>query len=124
MGDTGIPKELDYEDAPVTDIIILVNGQPVGTFIDEHGVQRFIPNGVITYMFENDQLDLNALCLAFHRDEFSLEDYQDFYQSIGYSVQGFLEVFGEGSAIADETDEPCVILNPYDTMTPNGVTMQ
>ena len=64
-------------------IIVLVNGEPVGTHIDEHGVQRFVSNGVITYLFENDQLDLNALALAFHRDEFSLLDYQDLHQQLG-----------------------------------------
>ena len=36
----------------------------------------------------------------------------EFYMSLGYTICGFEEIFGEGSGIADETGEACEILNP------------
>lgn len=111
----GIPKGVEYEDIPDKEsITILVNGEPKATYLDEHGVQRFVPGGVIVFLFENNQIDMNRLFLAFMADEFTLEDYQEFYQDLGFSVCGFEEVFGEGSGVADETGEPVVILNPLE----------
>ncbi len=97
---------------PGDQIIILVNGYPVDTIIDQHGVQRFIENGVIAWLLESGPLDLNAMRLAYYEDKFSLNDYMEFYMGIGYSVCGFLEVFGEGSGIADHCGAPVDILNP------------
>ncbi len=102
-------------------VTVLVNGEPVETYVDEHGVQRFVPNGVITYLFENDQLDMNEIFKAFTKDEFTLEAYQEFYQGMGFSLSGFEEIFGMGSGIADDTEEPCVILNPIEI---HGKTIQ
>jgi len=101
-------------DEEIKIVTILVDGEPIETYIDEHDVQRFIPCGVLTFLWENDQIDMNQLFTAFMADEFTLEEYQSFYQDLGFSVGGFEEVFGEGSGIADETGEPAVILNPYE----------
>ena len=105
---------MDTMDDETKIITILVNGDAVETYIDEYGVQRFIPCGVVDYMFLNDQIDMNQLFKAFMADEFTLEEYQSFYQDLGFSVGGFEEVFGAGSGVADETGEPCVILNPLE----------
>lgn len=102
-------------------ITILVNGVAIDTFIDDHGVQRFVPNAVLNYMFNNDQLDMNKLFLAFMREKFSLDAYQELYCMIGFSVTGFEELFGAGSAIANETGEPVIILNPLEG---HGQTIQ
>lgn len=119
---TDIPKNVEYEDAPDKEsITILVNGEPKATYIDEYGVQRFVPGAVIVFLFENDQVNMNELFKAFMNDEFTLEDYQEFYQDLGFSVGGFEEVFGDGSGIANVTGEPVVILNPLEG---HGQTIQ
>lgn len=102
-------------------ITILVNGEPKATYLDDHDVQRFVPSGVLVFMWENDQLDMNQLFRAFMDGEFTLEAYQEFYQDIGFSVGGFEEVFGPGSGVASETGQPCVILNPQEG---HGQTIQ
>jgi len=102
-------------------ITVLVNGEPKATYLDEHGVQRFVPGEVVQYMFGNDQIGMNQLFTAFMNEEFTLEAYQEFYQDLGFSLGGFEEVFGAGSGIADETGEPCIILNPIEG---HGQTIQ
>ena len=102
-------------------IAILVNGEPKATYIDEYGVQRFVPSRVLIFLWENDQLDMNQLFAAFMKDEFDLEAYQEFYQDIGFSVGGFEEVFGVGSGVAEYTGKPVVILNPVEG---HGQTIQ
>lgn len=102
-------------------ITILVDGEPKATYIDKHGVQRFVPSEVLVFLWENDQVDLNQLFRAFMKGDFTLEAYQEFYQDIGFSVGGFEEVFGAGSGIANETGNPCIILNPLEG---HGQTIQ
>jgi len=95
-------------------ITILLNGVAIDTFIDDHGVQRFIPNAVLHHLWENDQVNMNQLFKAFTAGEFTLDAYQEFYCMMGFSVGGFEEVFGAGSGIANETGDPCIILNPLE----------
>jgi len=109
---------MENEDETIT---ILLNGVAIDTYIDDNGVQRFIPNAALNFMFENDQLDMNQLFAAFTAGEFTLDAYQEFYCMMGFSVGGFEEVFGEGSGIASETGQPCVILNPLEG---HGQTIQ
>lgn len=97
---------------PGEQIVILVDGQPVETVIDEHGTQRFIENGVVSWLFDNGKLDLNSMGLAFSRGDFSLDAYMEFYMSLGYTVCGFQAIFGEHSDVADQTGQPVEILNP------------
>lgn len=103
---------MDEDDVKI--VTILIDGHAVDTYLDEYGVQRFIPCGVIQYLFENDQVDMNQLFTAFLNDEFTLEEYQSFYQDLGFSIGGFEEVFGAGSGVADETGKPAVIMNPLE----------
>jgi hypothetical protein len=93
-------------------ICILVNGEPVDTVVDDRGTQRFIENEVTVWLFETGQLDLAALYYAFSQGVISLESYMEFYMSLGYTLGGFEEIFGEGSGVADITGYPCEILNP------------
>ena len=93
-------------------IVILVNGEPVETVIDNHGTQRFIENEAVAWLLDTGQIDLNRMFLAFHRGHFSLEAYMEFYMSLGYTVCGFEEIFGEGSGVADKTGQVVEILNP------------
>jgi len=97
---------------PGDQICILVDGQPVNTIIDDHGVQRFVENEVVCWLLNTHQIDLNSVCLNFLRGKFSLEDYMEFYMSLGYSVSGFEEVFGASSSVADNTGKAVEILNP------------
>lgn len=94
-------------------ICVLVNGQPVDTIVDDNGTQRFIENEVVGWLFDSGQLDMEKMFLAFSRGhQFSLDSYMEFYMSLGYTLGGFEEVFGEGSTIAEQTGQPVEILNP------------
>lgn len=93
-------------------IMILVDNMPVLTQIDEHGVQRFRKNSVIRHLVDSGMVDLNTLVLDFIAGKFSGVDYQEFYQGLGYSVCGFDELFGPGSAWVDNGNPPVKIFNP------------
>lgn len=41
------------------------------------------------------RVSLNDMADGFARGEFTLEEYMNFYMGIGYSLDGFVEVFGE-----------------------------
>ena len=97
---------------PGEHICVLVDGQPVETVIDKHGAQRFMENEVVVWLLDTGQLDLNKMAMAFHEGHFSLGAYMEFYMSIGYTVCGFEEIFGEGSGVADTTGQAVEILNP------------
>lgn len=92
-------------------ICILVNGQPVDTEVDDHGVQRFIVNEVTDWLVDSGQIDLNDMKQAFFRGSFSLGSYLEFYMSLGYPICGLEEVFGEGSEVADHCGQVVEILN-------------
>lgn len=67
--------------------------QPLET--DEHGVLRFKPNAIVRYLLDSGPFDLNHLA----RHGFSEEDFGQFAQLIGYSLDGF----GTLSYVKDET---------------------
>ncbi len=49
--------------------------------------------------------DLNAMAVAYYQDKaFPLEDYTRFYRDIGYSLSGFIEVFGEALGLYAEAE--------------------
>ena len=64
--------------------VILVAGQP-----------RFQPNKVVRHLLDTSPTDLNKLWVLFSSGVFTVEDMRQFYQLIGYSVDGFAEVFEE-----------------------------
>ena len=63
--------------------------------VDVNGVIRFKQNAVIRWLFEQGHLNLNRIPV----DELPLEDVEEFWQMLGYSVSGY----GELSFIRPET---------------------
>lgn len=87
-------------------ITIYIENFPYVTEIDANGVQRFIKNEVLDYMFYNDingnkiddmdcktprMLSMNAISIAYQHGKFSKRDYAEFIMALGYSVCGFAE---------------------------------
>jgi len=67
--------------------------------VDKSGTIRFQENKVVRFLLDNGGHDLNKLWIMLHSKNFSLDDMEQFYQLIGYSVSGF----GEISDFRDET---------------------
>ena len=91
-------------------IIVTVNGRKYITIIDENNVQRFPTNALIRHLVSSKQVDTNTLCVDFQKGKFTLEEYQEFYMGMGYSVCGFDEIFGLNSFLTEE--DKAVIENP------------
>ncbi|MEE8494586.1 MAG: hypothetical protein V3S25_11125 [Nitrospirales bacterium] len=94
------------------EIVILVGGHPVLTVIDEHGVQRFVPNSAIDHLFREGRLDMHQLTIDFYKGSFHRDGFIDLYMDLGYSVGGFNEVWGPSSSYFDNTGEYVEIVNP------------
>ena len=81
----------------------LVNYFPNATFIeDESGVYRFKSNKLIRWLIDNAHecgrkcpVNLNSMAIAYDHGVFTLEEYMKFYQDLGYSLSGFMEIFGD-----------------------------
>lgn len=68
--------------------------QPMQPIIkDEDGRYRFQKNAIVLYLLDNGGIDMNHL----GRQDFSAEDFQQFAQLIGYSLNGY----GELSYVSD-----------------------
>ena len=63
--------------------------------VDVNGVIRFKRNAVVRWLFEQGHFNLNRIPV----DELPLEDVEEFWQMLGYSVSGY----GELSFIRPET---------------------
>lgn len=89
-------------------IEVKVNGKPYQTYIDEHKVQRFVPNRAVERFVDSaneitcgfrelaeglNLYDLNRLKRDVFKGEISLQEMIDIYTMIGYSVSGFADVF-------------------------------
>lgn len=89
-------------------IIVKVDGREFETYIDEHGVQRFLENAAIRryvdfanegppdFKIKEGAYTLNDLWIDWHessREDFPIEDMMVFYTMMGYSVSGFADVF-------------------------------
>lgn len=59
---------------------------------DAHGVVRFQQNSIVRFLLKHGPIDLNWLA-AIHA-QFSQEDWQQFYQLIGYSVSSYGDLPG------------------------------
>lgn len=99
---------------------VKVNGRPFVTVIDPEGTQRFKVNQAVYFMKEGTHavaensrtmglsaplgnVGLSELYVLFENGKISLNDYIDFYAMIGYSICGFMELFG---AIGVTIDNP------------------
>lgn len=61
---------------------------------DSDGIWRFKSNDIVRHIIDNYKI-LNDLWVAFHDNKYSLEDMEVFYQQMGYSLSGFLDIFYE-----------------------------
>lgn len=52
---------------------------------------------------EKGRLSLNDVARAYFKGEFSMDRLMDFYQGIGYSLSGFLDIFHEEVTRMEET---------------------
>jgi len=73
---------------------------PIQPFIiDSQGVLRFKKNKIVDFLLDNGGIDLNRLWRLWGSGLFPIEDMEQFYQLIGYSISGFNEM----SNFTDET---------------------
>ena len=68
------------------------------TYTDEHGVLRFVPNGLILGLFNAGLLDLNKMAVRFRQGDYQA-DWEQLAQLLGYSLDGYLDL----SYVSDET---------------------
>ena len=66
-------------------------------YIDEHGTKRFKQNDIVDYILDKGSISLNDLA----GENFSQDDWEQFYQLMGYSLNGF----GELHRVSDDTYE-------------------
>ncbi len=59
------------------------------------GVLRFKTNGIIRWLVDSGHVSLNNLSVDVDGGRFTIDDHMEFYQGLGYSLGGFLEIFGE-----------------------------
>lgn len=65
---------------------------------DTGGCEFYTPpewNGAMHNQTHRGSVSLNGLIIDLFRRKFTLEDYMKFYMGIGYSLSGFIEVFGQ-----------------------------
>lgn len=59
------------------------------------GTYRFRADSLVRWLVDSKRIDLNQMCIDFQRGRFTLDDYMRFYRGLGYSLCGFIEIFGE-----------------------------
>lgn len=61
-----------------------------------NGVLRWKGSQLIRYLTSSTGvIDLNNLAIDLFKKKFSLEEYMKFYMDMGYSLSGYVEVFGQ-----------------------------
>lgn len=60
---------------------------------DEDGTFRYRPNRVIKFLYQTKGCDLNTVWAAYTNGAFSLEEMMEFYRLIGYTLEGFEEIW-------------------------------
>lgn len=86
--------------SPNDPIYILINGEPVVTYLDAQGVQRLPLGDAINELFLSGALDLNKLAIAVKRDRtVSMDTQRWVYLQLGYSVTGYAEIFPKDKII-------------------------
>lgn len=85
-------------------IPVKLNGKEYPSYIDDHGVQRFVPNPIVKRMIDktmkssgqlkNGVYNLNDVAMDYYSDPdwASTEDMLDFYTQINYSVSGMVDL--------------------------------
>ena len=59
--------------------------------IDNQNVYRFLGNQIVKDLLEV-KMDLNQICYFYRTGKYSKDDWLEFQQLIGYSVDGFLSI--------------------------------
>jgi hypothetical protein len=77
----------------MTTITVTVDGKKYDTFMDERGVQRFVPNMFVCWMLDGGHLDLNEISIAYRKATWLKRGYQEFHMALGYSVCGFADLW-------------------------------
>ena len=72
---------------------------PMQLLVIEDGVIRFRENRIVRYLMDKGGVGLNELAVADFSMKFTQDDWEQFYQLIGYSVAGFHEL----GRVSDET---------------------
>jgi hypothetical protein len=57
------------------------------------GTVRWVPTTLGRWL--GDRTDFNEMRIAYDRGAFTLEEYKEFFRNLGYSLSGFVEVFGD-----------------------------
>jgi hypothetical protein len=73
-------------------IKVKVNGKEYDTIIDKEGVQRFVKNDVIDYLFNSGKIDVNKLSIDFYNKKFDKRSFAEFNMMLGYSICGFRDL--------------------------------
>lgn len=82
-------------------IVVRINRRQIETTIDDSGVQRLPNHPIIRYLMHRASFDMNELAILTDAGVISEDDRRFVYQNIGYSVDGYADVFPD-----DEIDNP------------------
>ncbi len=77
------------------EIIVHIDGHPFATYIDEEGKQRFPQNKIVRTLLETGKLNLNDIWAMASFSMFSFKELASFYMDLGYTVDGFMDVFAD-----------------------------
>lgn len=80
---------------------LLLDRFPNYPIVMDGNVLRWKRKPLMDWISDQIPEGMNAVWIAAHRNKFPREDLYEFYQEVGYSLAGFLEVFG------DELDLNC-----------------
>jgi len=61
---------------------------------DHNGKERFKPNRIVMHLISTSSVDYNAIWELYRNEMVSLEELQEFYQLVGYTVVSYKELFG------------------------------
>jgi hypothetical protein len=87
--------------------------------LDSAGVARFKANAIVDWLFETGRINLNDI--AIQRDKFPVEDVEEFWQMLGYSVSGYGDLSFAQPETVEQADEAVYrLLHPED-YTPGGM---
>lgn len=64
--------------------------------VNKHGMLQFRINKLVTYLYVENKIDLNLLWNHYRYGMFSKEDFKQFYRDIGYTIEGFFEIWMHG----------------------------
>lgn len=82
------------------DILALYPDHPI---VLEDNVLRWQRSPMMRWL--SDNVDINAMWLAYHHSAFPLEDFTRFYRDMGYSLCGFIDIFGDELGLYEDEDE-------------------